>query len=461
MKTQIARTFVAAALAAPMMTVAEVGQADKQAAPVVAESAEVSAESVRAANEMAKDAPRLKASAQIKKEMKAWKKKHGIVTGVVKKGAIYLESVQKVSENAGSPRFVMARAAAFEEAYLDALSGYVMDKSGQTSFETANRFFMDGSSDRDTPPKNLDDAVARITSKASQLAVAKLDAALKEMGVPVAEYEKKDIVAKRQLFLESILTKSIDEATDEAVGISVVTTFEGNDDAGNYAIGVILRGGVDTEVIAECLREKRRPVMVRPDMAAPVDELLPPEEDIAQEFGVRVVFDEKGVPALLSFGQAGYDYTGKDEDEEDDFTKLALEQAEGQANDQLTMFINSQIHVKNERSRGKARERVLEFDSKGIPTKKSIRNYVSRMTKAADVSGSDTMIGRSTVFKELVPHPHAKAHQVAVCVRMWSFDQFDAMSGIKNRPRGPVSEQDPVVPVRVTPGARRGRTYDF
>ena len=458
MKNHKIKNLVAAAAIIPAFVYAQEVEAPQEAqeAPAVEESQSATENVATELNTLAKK--RVKVSDLVSKSMKDWEKEAGITIGSVNsKGAIYLEGTAKVSVNAGRAEFVQARSAAFEQAYLDALTKYVMDKSGATGFALASTYFNDASSDRTEPNLSLEDAAQRIARKTEMLEEAKLDAALREAGVAVAEIENKTIVEKRQIFLERVFSEAVDKAIDSSSGVAVVKTFEGNDEKGAYAVGVILRGGTDTEVIADSLRSKKRPMIKRPDMADSVANLLPPREEILQEFGVRIIFDENGVPALLSFGQYGNDYTGEDEEVEDDMERLAMEQARGQANDLLTMFINSKINIVNRREKGSSRERNLEFDANGVPTENSIKKFISKVTKSANITGSDTMIGRSTVYEDVIEHK--TGHRIAICVRMWSFNQFDAMKQIKDTPKKPEPPKKPVKPAQ--PAVKPSKTYDF
>lgn len=67
------------------------------------------------------------------------------------------------------------------------------------------------------------------------------------------------------------------------------------------------------------------------------------------------------------------------------------------------------------------------------------------------------MIGRSTVMHKVITHPQSK-QQVAVCVRMWSFGQYDAMKRVIERPKTDAQSSRKALGPS---GSRRGRSYDF
>ena len=254
------------------------------------------------------------------------------------------------------------------------------------------------------------------------------------------------------------MSRSTRNAIGSAAGLLPVQTFEGWDGSGKYAVGVVIRGGLDTETIAECLRYKMRPVLSRPEAGLKVADAIPTDDELVSQFGVRLFFDEKGVPALLSFAQWGSAYTGTDEDEAEDAMDHAMIQAEALANEQLTTFINSTITVSESSDKGESKSTDVVFDPNGMPTEEKLVSYIDSAMKSSTVKGSDTMIGRSTVVKKVVVHPQSE-QKLAVCVRMWSFGQYDAMKRVIERPKP--SETKPTGDSTGTPGKRRGRSYDF
>ena len=70
------------------------------------------------------------------------------------------------------------------------------------------------------------------------------------------------------------------------------------------------------------------------------------------------------------------------------------------------------------------------------------------------------MIGRSTVLKKVIVHP-SSGQKLAVCVRMWSFGQYNAMKRIIEKPKPQVVVPAPTPQPTGTSGKRRGRSYDF
>lgn len=394
----------------------------------------------------------------VAKDIDEYCKEVGITIGeVTKTDAIYLKGVERVTVPAANPNFVRSRSMAYEKAYQKAIASYVMDKFGTESVEQYNTYFSDQSSNRLKPSGDCKSTMERIAEKTAQLTEAKLDEGLRAMGVAPSG----SIVEKRKLAEDSIVKSSLRNAIGSSAGLLPVQTFEGWTEAGKYAVGVVLRGGVETETIAECLRYKLRPALARPGKGCSVNDALPSDEELVSQFGVRMFFDEDGVPALLSFAQWGSAYTGNDEDAAEDAMDHAMIQAEALANEQLTVFINSTITVKESSDKGEVKASDAIFDANGVPTEQKTLEFVDRAMKSSAIKGTDTMIGRSTVAKKVIMHP-SSGQKLAICVRMWSFKQYDAMKRIIEKPKPEaVVPVAPVTPVNGTSGKRRGRSYDF
>ena len=440
---------VIVATASILVATAAIAQDNQSLEPV---SAEAAAEVNKAVTTHVK---KISAKGRVAEDIAAYCKEMGISIGEVRPdGALYLSGIERVTANAKSPNFVRSRMMAYAKAYQRAVAGYVMDKFGVESVKQFSTYFKDQSSDRLQPSTDAKSTIERIVSKTEQLTEAKLDEGLRAMGLTPSG----SVQERRKLAEDSIVSRSTRNAMGSAAGLLPVQTFEGWDESGKYAVGVVIRGGVDTETIAECLRYKMRPVLSRPEAGLKVADAIPTDDELVSQFGVRLFFDEKGVPALLSFAQWGSAYTGTDEDEAEDAMDHAMVQAEALANEQLTTFINSTITVSESSDKGESKSTDAIFDPNGVPSEEKLVNYIDSAMKSSTVKGSDTMIGRSTVVKKVVVHPQSE-QKLAICVRMWSFGQYDAMKRVIERPKP--SETTPTGDSTGTPGKRRGRSYDF
>ena len=418
-------------------------------------SGQVPAEAAEELNKVVATQAPASAKGLVDEDIDAYCREAGIVLGYVKgKDAFYIKGVERVLANVKSPNFVKSRSLAYAKAYQNAVADYVMLKYGTTTAEQYNTLFTDASSDRLEPSSDVKGTMARLLEKTAQLAEAKLDEGLRKMGVTPAG----SVTEKRNLMKNAIVRRSMNRAVGSSAGLLPVQTFEGWTEKGQYAVGVVVRGGVDTELLAQAFRTKQRPLLSRPAAGLTVEEALPEGAALASQFGVRMFFDKSGTPTLMSFGQWGSSYAGENEDMAEAALDHAREQAVCEADDNLTMFINSTLSMAKESERSEDASQDVSFDENGVPSLADVVKYVDRSLKSSEMHGSDTMRGRVTAggFPKVIKH--RSGHKVAVCVRIWNFDQYDAMS----RTPQPAAKKAKGPSVRTGDrGVSRGKSYDF
>ena len=372
-------------------------------------------------------------------------------------GVLYSKEVAPVKVGADSPNFIKARAMAFERAFQDGVAKLMMDFVGKEMVTISREYFADKSDDIYEKESSVDDASRRIAEKATLLAERELDAALVELGVPPEDLEQKSVTERRNLLTDRIVKNSVKKALGDSSGIMPVCTFECVDERGGYSVGVVFRFDQKSREIARCLARKVRPPACRP--GAPVASLLPPKEALVNQFGVRVVIDEEGMPALLSFAQYGVE-NSKDSRLQQRNQEHALRQAESLADQQMTLFVNSAIQAEELSETGEAEiEDAIHFDN-GEGLRQSVVQYTDRLRSVSQRKGSDSLAGRRTLVKRILPH--ASGHKVAVVVRMWSFSSLDQVRKTLQPPKKPAEAQPRKKnPIKVEPAVRKGRTYDF
>ena len=426
--------------------------AQEQAQPISAEGAE----------SINKDMTASVTAKEMMEEMFAdYAKERGIAAYGVPdaKGTTYFCGSASVKANVKSVSFVKSRAMAYETAYQDAVAKLVMDLTGQEMVKSVRTYFDDQSDDRLEAPKSLEETQTGILKKLAVLTEAKLDEGLSKMGIDPAKYTALKPEQKKRLFEDSLIKQSTRKAFHSAAGFLPVQTFETRTENGRYTVGVVIRSDADCTEIARCLKAKTRPAISRPS-GLTIQEALPSDEELLTQFGVRLYFDETGMASLLSFGQWGSSFTGTDERKAERAMESAFAQAEASANEQLTTFINSKIAVAEASERGEIENENLKFNADGVVEQEEFVKMIDRIAKSSTVTGSDSLIGRSTVLKKTLRHP--SGHKIAVVVRRWSFGQLEAARAILNGGKRPPKVQQPALNVQSGDrGKRQGRTYDF
>ena len=368
-------------------------------------------------------------------------------------GTVYFTGTALVAANVNSPDFIKSRSAAYQKAYMDAIANYVMDRTGREVISTIRQEFGDNSTNAAAAPVDLKDARTTLERKADALEEAELDKKLLAAGVDPKSCADKSFAAKKEIYCNAILQSSIRKAFGSAAGCLPVQTFETRTADGTYCIGVVVRNDAVCTEVARAISLKKRPVLSSTSGISAADALPSPEEMITQ-FGVRLFFDENGEPALLSFAQWGSSYRGNNSREMERADRHALTQAERIADLQLTTFINSTANIEQNSMSGEKEVSQMLFRQDGSAIRQDLVLFVDKWINTAEVTGSDSLVGRGTVYRKILIHP--SGHRIAVVVRCWSFGKYDAMTKPapkKSAPQTPVKQE--------TPGVRKGRTYDF
>lgn len=377
---------------------------------------------------------------------------YGVATG---DGRFYSKGQAYVNADYSSPQFIKSRSLAYERAYLDAISRFMIDFYGYETTQKLSSLYEDRSEGAEEAPaptaKSIGEKVAMLTD-------AQLNSALAAAGVPPDKYSAASIVERRKLFQSTLANETMNKALHASSGCIPVKTFEAVGDDGRYAIGVIVRYDRTSKELAKCFKLKVRPAIFKSEGLS-VEEALPPEEEMTSNFGVRLYFDETGTPSLLSFGQWGCSYTGKSAARAEREEDHAINQARLLADSSLTTFINSFADVAETGNVSESIYEGVNFTDDNNVVPEEFSRVVDVYRKSISVKGSDTMKGRSTVYDSILEHPNGQ--KVAVVVRRWSFGMVDAVDAL-DKPLSPDKPESKGSGAKKEGGVlRKGRTYDF
>lgn len=232
---------------------------------------------------------------------------------------------------------------AFDEAMLNLQAEFVRENFGRQSETIHQKFYQDDSTNarefEKLPPESK---VSQILSKVANLAGAKLDSALNEMGVTGLEGLTEE--RKKVLLGESIVQEISVNAFGNMQGLVPVQTSITKGSGNSYQIGVIAVMSDKTRQIATDMRQKRASLVTGKGRA--LQDVLPESnEGFIAEHGIRLIYNEQGAPVIISYGQWSY------QPENDDYInnrkrESAEEQAIARADAAVSAFINRAIEFK-------------------------------------------------------------------------------------------------------------------
>ena len=208
-------------------------------------------------------------------------------------------------------------------------------------------------------------------------------------------------------------------------GMFVIKTFESYTEDGKGVVGVVMAKSVSKRDKIKALVESKGQVKADPDRANPeyanVSVALAANPTPYLEYGTTLEYDDKGYPMIISFGQAGVQYT-ENERLLDKKIKSATKQARSNAMANLAQaynmsgdFISKILEERSEKQelvhKLASSNSVSTLDSGIVDSLRTITDESTRMT--ASVSGLN---GLKTVNEWSMEHPVTGHTMVGVAV---------------------------------------------
>jgi hypothetical protein len=376
--------------------------------------------------------PEMSSSELVDEAIDAYFSKRSISEGEIGAGGkVYYRAVIRVSAKPSSPSWVKSRQIAFEKALLKAQSEYVYNNFGRNMVKAEQTIMQDNS---DNAYEFDDTKVSRsqigaLYDKTMALGQAKLNELLDDAGVDPAEFEAIPEAQRKNIFTNSYLTTSIKKAIGESSGLLPVRTFEGNDSNGNHSIGVVMIRSDKLQQLASDMSRQREPFMTA-KKGKPLSNYIDfPGEQLATQFGVRVVFNEQGKPQVLSYGQWGFGYKGKNEARLDRARTHSADKADAVAVDALTIFMNSRLAYENESTSGEMINNFIEKQGDEV-TEEDVTTIIDQMNQKIKLTASAKLSGTRIVKRWKYKHPYG--HEIIGRVRMWSMDAVEQSKAISS-----------------------------
>jgi hypothetical protein len=376
--------------------------------------------------------PELSSKEAVDEAIDAYFDKHEIREGVTGKGGkVYYRAVMRVSANPSSPSWVKSRQIAFEKALLKAQSEYVFNNFGRNTLRTEQKIQSDDSDnayDFDDTKVSKSEIIA-LYEKVLALGGAKLDDMLIDAGVDPNEFAAIPEAQRKNLYLNTYLTTSIKKAMGESRGLLPVMSFEGQDSKGNHSIGVVMIRSDKLQQLASDMSRQREPFLTA-KKGKPLSRYIDfTGEQLATQFGVRVVFNEQGKPVVLSYGQWGFGYEGMNEARLDRARTHSADKADAVAIDALTIFMNSRLAYENESTSGEIISNFIEKQGDEI-TEEDVTTIIDKMNQEITLTASAKLSGTRIVKRWKYKHPYG--HEIIGRVRMWSMDGVDQSKAISS-----------------------------
>jgi len=375
------------------------------------------------------------ADEQIDEWAQRFKERMGIENFGEVNGKIFYYTQEPVALPDTDPQFGTALINAYDKAMLGIYEQYGMDMYGRVFTEEMRKFFQDSSTNaaQIELPQRVDSGffakLLSILDKQLEVADKELDKKLIELGVDPAELKKMTPKAKKDLFKDTFIKKTVKRASGDISGIFTVQSAYASDDKGNHVVGLIAVVSPKTKQIAKDIRYRRKSLIK--GKGRNISELIPSEpQALARTVGTRLAYDEKGRPTIISYGLSSY------VPDRDSYINVRLKQdaigsAIASADAQIALLVNGFLTAKETKKRGETVNRYVERELKpdAETIERTIKNIIDTTYKEAKATASMNLQGVSTVKKWRYTLPSGQ--KMVGAVRVWSYSTLDAVKKFK------------------------------
>ena len=324
-----------------------------------------------------------------------------------------------------------ARALAFEDAFVQAMAEYVGSLEQKISSETERKYFADLDSKPEYQAIEASDSyISRIIQKTAVLAEHELDQLLTESGMDPSKIKHLTPVQKRTQLSDSMEKEMNARVFGDAVGFVPIKTFEALDNEGNSSIGVVAIYSESMRRIAEQISQGKA---MRPDPSRArrsiEDQIYAyGVGDLPHEFGVRLMWDEQGYPAIVSFAQWGWAPSNLDKEMRAHHKKAAKIQATNLARSQLATFINSRAAFTDSGWVGKNSQVIIKLSPDGVQEKTRKKTLENIVEQTGRIQANVNLRGVTSVRSWTARHPLIKEQQMVGEIIYWSPAREDAIN---------------------------------
>jgi len=363
-------------------------------------------------------------SSKIQNQIEEFARKKGITFGQVKNGRIFVYSVQEVDRPPEDPRFAQARIIAFERAWLDAQKKIALFIGTQITTKTIHKLFENKSEGAGNFKISNWDVIKQ---KIYALSDAAINKALEKLGVEPSKYGNLSYEKRKQLLLDMLIKDILKRTSAELAGTFIVQTFEGEEN-GAHAVGLIVMYSPRLKYIAQAIAKGNCPGL-KGKLGHPISYYLPKlPSSLISTWGVRVVFTEDNLPAILSFGQWGISNSGRNPIVLERNRRYAREKAQMLADSYISEFLSSFL-ISSERQKIGEKSSVEAVWKDGDTYQDTIDRMVEMRWQTVKRKSSVRLLGVHTVETKLLRLPSKQ--EVAVVVRVWTCKSSEGAQSLK------------------------------
>ena len=376
--------------------------------------------------EVAVGEPNWDANKRVLDDIAEWKRTNPMALSLLQRDDVLaVEGTAFVALNADDKRWPKARSLGYQQAFMNAIGEYVsLIRSRVTSRLIREQFEEDLDESELTfdPEDSVSSQLERITEKLGILGERKLDQALANSGMNEEEIARLTPAQKKTTFSDRMTRRTTIEAFGSAAGLVPIKTFEAIDNEGNTAIGVVAASSSRMRRLSTRIARGKS---IAPDadrarrsIAEQLSDMS--DDELVDQFGVRVYWDEQGYPVIVAFGQWGFSNEGLNKRKIARRRDFAGAQAENDARAHLVTFIRASTRFTEESTVGADVEEAFNVMPDDTVEEIDTARLADVLVKKASVTSQAELIGMATSRSWSARHPDLESQEIVGAVVTWS-----------------------------------------
>ena len=366
------------------------------------------------------------ANERVLDDIEEWRKTNPMARSLMQRDdVLVVVGTAFVALSVDDKRWPKARSLAYQQAFMNAMGEYVsLIRSRVTTRLIQDQFEQDLDESELTfdPDDTVSSKLERVFEKLAILGERKLDQALADSGMNAEEIARLTPAQKKTTFSDRIRRRTTREAFGSAAGLVPIKTFEAIDDEGNTAIGVVAASSRRMRRLATQVARGRS---ITPDAdrarLSIADQLAEmSDEELVDQFGVRVYWDEQGYPTLVSFGQWGFSNEGLDKRKKARRRDFAGRQAENDARSHLVTFIRASTRFTEESTVEADVEEAFNVLPDNTVEEIETAKLADELVKKANVTSQAELTGMATLRAWGARHPDLDKQEIVGAIVSWS-----------------------------------------
>ena len=263
------------------------------------------------------------------------------------------------------------------------------------------------------------------------------------MGFSEEEISKLTPKEKKIYFKDKFIKNTIKKAAGDVSGMFVIQSAWTVDKNGNAMVAIITVVSPKTKQIVKDIRLKRATLIKgKPHDLSKIIPTSP--KKLSQMLGIRLAYDENGLPCIISYGISSYVKT-KDFYTNQSLKEDAIDDALTNADSQIAFIINGYLNTENIKKRGeeiqKYVEREIKIDSPTLD--KEIKNIIQKSYVLTKEMAHMNLQGISTYKKW--SYKLKTGQEIVGAVRVWKYSTLESVNNFKKAMNNPLQKTKKII----------------